>query len=46
MAKHTQAVISIEPRRQPLETPINDPIKETTEHRWGRYNNWTIEERG
>ena len=28
MAKHTQAVISIEPRREPLETPIKDPVKD------------------
>ena len=41
MAKHTQAVISIEPRREPLETPIKDPVKDP-EMRW---NAWTIEKR-
>ena len=41
MAKHTQAVISIEPRREPLETPINDPVKDSTRY----YGQWTIEEK-
>ena len=41
MAKHTQAVISIAPRREPLETKIKDPVKDTTNY----YNQWTIEER-
>ena len=29
MAKHTQAVINIAPRTEPLETPIEDPVKTT-----------------
>ena len=32
-------------RREPLETPINDPKKETTTHSWGSYNNWNIEKK-
>ena len=43
--KHWQQVIAIAPRREPLETPIEDPKKETTEHSWGRYHNWTIEKK-
>ena len=46
MAKHTQAVISIEPRRQPLETPINDPIKETNSNEWHSWTNTRIEKKG
>jgi len=42
---HIQSIVAIAPRREPLETPIKDPRKETTEHRWGRYNNWTIEKK-
>ena len=45
LAHHTQAVVNIAPRREPLETKIKDPKKETTTHRWGSYNNWTIEKR-
>jgi len=37
-----QGMIAIAPRREPLETPIKDPVKEET--RYG-YNNWTIERR-
>ena len=43
--KHWQQVIAIAPRREALETPIEDPKKETTEHSWGRYHNWTIEKK-
>ena len=42
MAKHSEAVVSIAPRREPLETPIKDPVK-NTEY---RYPQWVIEERG
>ena len=42
---HAQAIANIAPRREALETPIKDPRKETIEHRWGRYNNWTIEKK-
>ena len=41
LLKHTQAVVSIAPRREPLETKIKDPVKDTTKY----YNQWTIEER-
>ena len=43
MAKHSEAVISIEPRREPLETPIKDPYKKNPESRWPQ---WTIETKG
>ena len=43
--KHLEELVRIAPRREPLETPINDPKKETTEHSWGRYHNWTIEKK-
>ena len=39
MAKHTQAVISIAPRREPLEKKIKDPVKQEG------YYGWNIEER-
>ena len=42
---HLEELLKIAPSREPLETPIKDPRKETTEHRWGRYNNWTIEKK-
>jgi hypothetical protein len=40
--KHWQQVIAIAPRREALETPINDPIKDKTKY----YNQWTIEKKG
>ena len=41
--KHWQQVIAIAPRREALETPIKDPIKETNEYtHWSR---WTIEKK-
>tara|TARA_R100001163_G_scaffold14078_1_gene12966 strand:+ start:50 stop:463 length:414 start_codon:yes stop_codon:yes gene_type:complete len=43
--KHWQEVIAIAPRREALETKIEDPKKETTTHSWGSYNNWTIEKK-
>jgi hypothetical protein len=47
MAKHTQAVISIEPRHTPLETPIDDPVKTKHETNWGHsYTTTEIKERG
>ena len=39
--KHIDTILAIEPRREALETPIKDPIKDI-ESGW---NNWTIEER-
>ena len=38
---HLQSIIAIAPRREALETPIKDPVKDT-ESRW---NSWTIEKR-
>ena len=39
---HVQQIIRIAPRTEPLETPIEDPVKEKTQ--WGYYNT-TIKER-
>ena len=41
VSKHTQAMLNIEPRTEPLETPIEDPKRERTQ--WGYYNT-TIKE--
>ena len=40
---HIQSIVAIAPRREPLETPINDPVKETSEYGW---SNWNIEKKG
>tara|TARA_A100001015_G_scaffold302862_1_gene391624 strand:- start:452 stop:787 length:336 start_codon:yes stop_codon:yes gene_type:complete len=40
---HIQSIVAIAPRREPLETPINDPVKETSEYGW---INWNIEKKG
>ena len=37
---HLQSIIAIAPRREALETPINDPVK--NDNRW---NSWTIEKK-
>ena len=39
--KHVEEVARISPRREALETPIKDPIKQADNY----YNSWTIEER-
>jgi hypothetical protein len=39
--KHIDRIIAIEPRREPLETPIKDPIKQADNY----YNRWTIEKK-
>jgi hypothetical protein len=40
---HIQSIVAIAPRREPLETPIKDPVKETNEYtHWSR---WTIEKK-
>ena len=39
--KHLEELVRIAPRREALETPINDPVKDT-ERRW---NQWTIEKK-
>ena len=41
VSKHTQAMLTIEPRTEPLETPIEDPKRDRTQ--WGYYNT-TIKE--
>ena len=38
---HLQSIIAIAPRREALETPIKDPVKDNTRY----YNQWTIEKR-
>ena len=38
---HLQSIIAIAPRREPLETKIKDPVKDSSRY----YNQWTIEER-
>jgi hypothetical protein len=41
---HIQSIVAVAPRREALETPIKDPIKETNEYtHWSR---WTIEKKG
>jgi len=43
--KHWQEVIAIAPRREALETPIEDPVKETHNQGYYNYNTWTIEKK-
>ena len=38
---HITSVIAIQPRREALETPIKDPVKDKDTY----WNRWTIEER-
>ena len=40
--KHSREMIALEPRTEPLETPIEDPKKETHNNGYYSYNNWTI----
>ena len=40
--EHIQQVIAIAPRTDCLETPIEDPKKETHNSGYYSYNNWTI----
>ena len=42
IAKHIDRVLAIEPRREPLETPIKDPTKNTDNH---YYSSWNIEKK-
>jgi len=39
---HLQSIIAIAPRREPLETPIKDPTKNTDNH---YYSSWNIEKK-
>ena len=36
--KHAEQIIKIEPRHEPLETPINDPKKTTYQSSYGNYS--------
>ena len=40
--KHVEQIIRIAPRLEPLETPIEDPKKETTEYSYGSYTRTII----
>ena len=40
--KYVEQIIRIAPRTEPLETPIEDPKKETTEYQWGNYTRTII----
>jgi len=43
--KHLEEIVRIAPRREALETPINDPTKETRQYGYHTWNNWTIEKK-
>ena len=43
--QHINEIIAIAPRREALETPIEDPKKETNNHGYYNYNRWTIEKK-
>jgi hypothetical protein len=36
--KHMQEFVRLHPRTDCLETPINDPVKETIQSNWGNYS--------
>ncbi len=38
--KHIQEFAQLHPRTEALETPIQDPVKETLQSNWGNYS-WT-----
>ena len=40
--KYAEQIIRIAPRTEPLETPIEDPKKETEHGRWGSYTRTII----
>ena len=40
MHKHWEEQIRLHPRPEALETPIEDPVKETIQSNWGNYS-WT-----
>jgi len=47
MNEHKDRIVALAPRREALETPIKDPIKETHSTEWGRtWTNTRIEKRG
>ncbi len=43
---HLQSIVAVAPRREPLETPIKDPVKKKHENSYYNYNTWTIEKKG
>ena len=43
MTSHIQRVVALDPRTEPQETPIDDPVRERSEY---GYINTTIKERG
>ena len=45
MHKHWLSAIALEPRREPLETPIKDPQKTTHNNGYYNYNNWDIQKK-
>tara|TARA_B100000123_G_scaffold107119_1_gene78647 strand:+ start:690 stop:851 length:162 start_codon:yes stop_codon:yes gene_type:complete len=36
--KHFQEFVQLHPRTEALETPIEDPVKETIQSNWGNYS--------
>ena len=38
MHKHWVSAVALEPRREPLTTPIKDPKKETSQYGWNRWD--------
>ena len=45
-SQHINEIIAIAPRREALETPIEDPIKETHSNEWHSWTNTKIEKKG
>ena len=42
MSTHIQRIVALYPRAEPLEKPINDPVKDDKSY----YGGWVITERG
>ena len=36
--KHIEEIVQLHPRTEALETPIEDPVKETIQSNWGNYS--------
>ena len=45
MHKHWLSAIALEPRREPLTTPIKDPTKERISHGDYGWNRWDIQKK-
>ena len=41
MRTHIQRIVALDPRNEPLEKPINDPVKDSSSY----YGGWVINER-